>query len=168
LTLTICYRDKKLDRKSLKVYNAEGNVIHYIPVFEHKINIMKYFNDNIYYTVSGRCRELRRIDLLSKEISLIYNKAKIGNIYFKKNYIFIVIKNAIVMFDTTTLQNLSIVKLNGTPKRFVSFTDHSCLVLHGDNLFYEFNIEIQSFKRLYFDFDNNNDKFDHPFYCRIY
>jgi hypothetical protein len=168
LTLAIYYKDKKLNRKSLKVYNAEGNVIYYVPVFEYKIKRMVYFNDSIYYTVPGRRCELRQINLLSKENNLIYNKAMIEKLFIKKIYLFTVIKNAIVLFDTTTLQQLSIVKLNGTPKSFTSLSDSSCLVLHGDGLFYEFNIESQSFKRLYFDFDKNNNDFDNPYCCRIY
>jgi hypothetical protein len=150
--IAICYNDYKLKSICLKVYSSEGKIMYCLPI-NYRIKKMVFDNESIYFIVYTKCRELSQMNLTNKENNQIYNGCKIDEIYLKNNYLFVIIKKAIMLIDTRDLNNISFIKLDSTPQRFYSLSDYSFLVLHENLLFYEFNIHSQSLKRLYFEFN---------------
>jgi hypothetical protein len=117
---------------------------------------MVHDNDKLYYTDNKRMT-LRLTELQSDKDTIIHsiNNNKIQCLHLQSPYIFMVTESVIFLFNTENLQNMSIIQLNGTPRALYSLTKNLALVLHSDNLLYELNIQNNSFKRLYFEFDPN-------------
>jgi hypothetical protein len=153
--IAICYNDHKLKSICLKVYNSEGKIMYCLPL-NFRIKKMVFDNDYMYYNAFRS--ELRRMNLANKEDSLVYNKCKIERIYLKNNYLFVIIKKAIMLINTRDLHNISFIKLDKTPQCFYSLSDYSFLVLYENLFFYEFNIYSQSLKRLYFEVDMKKER----------
>jgi hypothetical protein len=162
-TLALYYKDYKRKSKCLKVFDSEGSVLHNESNFKHGIDLMVYDNKKLYYVDNMR-KTLRLAELQYSKDTTIHiikknNYNTIKSLYLQSMYVFMVTEGAIFLFNTENLQNVSILQLNGTPRRLYPLTKNSALVLHGDNLFYELSFQNNSFKQLYFEFDPN-----HQFY----
>jgi hypothetical protein len=150
-TITVYCFEYKYDRYSLKVFNSEGQMIHYVPSFK-KIGAFIYYNEVLFYTQG---KNLKGFHLNENSYFDIYNnhKSKNNQLFVKDGLLFSVITDGILIYDTNSTDNIRIVKLDMSPKKFFPFSSDSLLILHGDNFFYEFNIQSQNFKRLYLEID---------------
>jgi hypothetical protein len=150
-TITVYYFEFQYDRYSFKVFNSEGQMIHYVPSFK-KIGAFIYYNEVLFYTQG---RMLMGFHLSKNSYFNIYNNHKYKNneLFIKDGILFSVIIDGILIYDTNSTDNIRLIKLDISPKRFFPFLNDSLLILHGDNFFYEFNILSQNFKRLYFEVD---------------
>jgi hypothetical protein len=151
-TFTLHY---ECQRKCLKVFNSDGSVIHDQPFCRYRIDLMVYDNDKLYFT-DYKTKALRLADLNNDEVKNIYaNKnTNIQSLFLQNKCLFAAIENAILLFDTRSLQTISVIKLNDTPRKFYPSTSNSVLALYNDNFFYELNTRNNSIKRLYFEFDS--------------
>jgi hypothetical protein len=156
-TFTLYY---ECQSKCLKVFNSEDSVVHDKPFCRYSIDLIVYDNDRLYFT-DYKTKALRLADLNNDNVNNIYiNKSsKIQSLLLQNKYLFTAIENAILLFDTRSLQNMSVIQLNDTPREFYPLTSNSVLVLYNDDLFYELNTQNDSFKRLYFEFDRYINKY---------
>jgi hypothetical protein len=153
-TISTFIHDKKANVMVLKVINFEGLVLHNNPKFKVGFNTSIYNNDIFYYLQSGN--QLKGFNLKSTEHFNIYTgkaKSKIDKLYTTNNYLLAIINKGILIHRNETKDNTSVVKLEMTPRKMYSLSNDTFLVLGEDNLFYEFDILTQNFKRLYFEFD---------------
>jgi hypothetical protein len=153
-TISTFINDKKANVMVLKVINFEGLVLHNIPKFQTSFNTGIY-NDNIFYYLQNG-NQLKGFNLKSTEHFNIYTgkaKSEIAKLYTTNNYLLAIITKGILIHRNDTKDNTSVVKFEITPRKMYSLSNDTFLVLGEDNLFYEFDILTQNFKRIYFEFD---------------
>jgi hypothetical protein len=153
-TISTFIHNKKANVMVLKVINFEGLVLHNIPKFKVGFNTSIYNNDIFYYLQNGN--QLKGFNLKSTEYFNIYTgkaKSELGKLYTTNNYLLAIITKGILLHRNDTKDNTSVVKLEITPRKMYFLSNDTFLVLGEDNLFYEFDILTQNFKRLYFEFD---------------
>jgi hypothetical protein len=155
-TLALYYKGYKRKSKCLKVFHSEGSVLHYKPYLKHDVKLMVYDNNKLYYT-DNKAETSRLTELQNDKDTIIHliKNNKIQCLHLQSPYVFMAIEGAIFLFNTENLQNVSLIQLNGTARKLYSLTKNSALVLHSDNSLYELNIQNNSFKRLFFEFDPN-------------
>jgi hypothetical protein len=153
-TIALYSRDYKLKTRSIKIFNSMGNVVYHLDDFKPLVKDMVFDKDKLFYIIRGR-KELRCAALIEDEDNSVYKKSQLHGLYLKSDKLLITIKKAILLLDTRSNDIISIIKLDITPQVFYSLDTYSFLVLHENNLLYEFNIYSLSFKRLYFEFDRN-------------
>jgi hypothetical protein len=160
-TLALYYKDYRWKRKCLKVFDSEGSILHDKPYLNYGVKLMVYDNDKLYYT-DNKAETLRLKELKYDKDSIIHfiKNNKIQCLHLLSQYVFMVIEGAILLFNTKNLQNVSLIQLNGTVRELYSLTKNSALVLHSDNLLYELNIQNNSLKRLFYEFDPNIQRYN--------